>query len=109
MLPILFILGCASTSDKQTNSCELTANRPTVFTGNASECTCEAQGVMYSYGNRVNTKGIIEINYSSDNEMHAQSCQKAILSLNKGIKVNLMPQNGSNIYGYNFPMSSYVW
>lgn len=102
------LCSCASYSTDSTPGCTSNFDATTTYTGNASECTCEAQSILNDYSNQINTKAI-DIRYSSDNEMHAKSCQNAILAKDKGMKINMIQDSGDHIYGYHIEMSKYTW
>lgn len=109
ILPALFILGCSSTPVLGEKCEQARSDNTVAYTGNANECTCEAKMVINDYKNQLNNVQGIEIDYSSENEMHAKSCMKAINEQEKGINVNIVSQSGDHIYGYHYPMSKYTW
>ena len=100
--------GCASTSEAK-KACPKNGDSTTTYTGNKDECACEAQAVIDYYKSQINMRGIIDINYSQDNAMHAQSCQKAILAKDHGFTINMVSESGMYVYGYHYPMSNFVW
>ena len=105
------VIGCSTSSPYGvTGSCEKTrTDATTTYTGDAKECSCEADIAVYDYKRQMdNTQGI-DIYYSQENEMHAKSCKNAIAAQDKSIKVNLVPQGGDHVYGLHYPMSSYTY
>ena len=113
IVPLLAVLigGCStSTPYGVTGSCEkIRADATTTYTGDAKECSCEADIAVYDYKKQMDNKQGIDIYYSQDNEMHAKSCQSAIAVADKAIKVNLVPQSGDHVYGLHYPMSKYTY
>ena len=108
ILPITILYGCASTPEVK-KECPRNLDTTTTYTGDADQCSCEADTILDAYSNQINTTGIIQISYSEDNAMHAQSCQKAINAKDKSIKLEMKSEDGKYIYGYHYPQSKYTY